>query len=259
MEEKKSDTTSDYIKGWSSDKEFWRSYAELMFNCGSWEDAYWDVKNLIALLGLKAGDKVLDSCCGVGRHSMELAKSNIDVTGVDLMELYIDAAKESAREMGLKANFQVADVREYRRENYYNYIVNLYTSYGYFETQKEEELYLENVYASLAPSGKFLIDTISKEALARDFIEDEWFEEEDKTICLSYKIIEDFSRLVNRWMIINKDGSRIDKKFSHKIYSGQELKSILMAAGFKNIKLYGGLDGSIYDHKVKRLVIVGEK
>ena len=248
-----------YQKGWASDKNFWYNYGELMFNCGSWEDAYWDVKNLIQLFNLKKGDRVLDSCCGVGRHSIELAKEGMSVTGVDITDIYIEAASQTAKEMNLLIDFKIADVRDYCKENAFDYILNLYTSYGYFETQQEEQRYLENVYQSLVVGGKFIIDTMSKEALARDFIEDEWFEEDSKTICLSYKIIDDFSRIVNRWMIIDEKGNRQDTTFSHKLYSGQELKNILLNVGFKNIKLYGALDGRLYDHNVKRLVIVGEK
>lgn len=248
-----------YQKDWFKDQQFWIDFGPLMFNSGSWEDGYFQVQNLIKLLNLKKETKILDSCCGVGRHAIELAQEGMDVVGVDLSRPYIEAAKESAREMDLPIRFEVADVREFVSPDTFDLVVNLYTSYGYFETDEDEKRYLSNIYQSLKGGGRLLIDTISKEALARDFIEDEWFEEEGNLVCLSYDIIEDFSRLVNRWMIISPDGTRKDRCFSHKIYSGMEIKSILMQAGFVNIQLFGDLEGAPYDRKVKRLVAVAQK
>lgn len=248
-----------YQKEWFKDEQFWVDFGPLMFNSGSWEDAYVQINQVVKLLQLEQGSKVLDSCCGVGRHSIELAQKGMEVTGVDLSPAYIEAAKESAATMDLAIDFQLADVREFISPNHFDAALNLYTSYGYFETQEDEELYLKNLFQSLKPGGQLLIDTISKEALARDFIEDEWFEEEGNLICLSYEIIEDFSRLVNRWMIIAPDGSRKDRRFLHKIYSGMEMKAILQKAGFVRIRLFGDLEGAPYDSHVKRLIAVAQK
>ena len=253
------DKDQKYKKGWFSDTQFWLDYGPLMFNSQSWEDGWFDIKNLIELLKLEPGIEIMDSCCGVGRHSIELSKAGMKVTGIDITAPYIEAAKETAEDMELDINFICDDIRNYKDNNKYDLAVNLYTSYGYFETESDEQLYLKNVYDSLKPGGKFLIDTISKEALARDFVEDEWFEEEGNTICLGFEIIEDFSRLVNRWMIISPEGKKTDYKFSHKIYSGYELKSILKKAGFVNVKVYGSMKGEAYNHKVKRLIAIGEK
>lgn len=252
------DNNEKYRKGWFSDTEFWVNYGPLMFNEQSWEDAWFDIQSLIKLLDLKPGSRVMDSCCGVGRHSLELAKAGMKVTGVDITQPYIDAASETAAEMELDIRFECADVREFIEEKSFDLAVNLYTSYGYFESDEDESKYLQNVLDSLKPGGRFLIDTMSKEALARDFVEDEWFEEDGELICLGFEVIEDFTRLVNRWMIISDEG-RKDYKFSHKIYSAAEIKAILTEAGFVNVKVYGSMKGDPYDHKVKRLIAVGEK
>lgn len=248
-----------YQKGWATDTQFWVDYGPLMFNAQSWDDAYFEIQKLVKLLNVESGARVLDSCCGVGRHSIELAEAGMDVTGVDITAPYIEAAKESCESMELEIRFECADVREFVEENQYDYAFNLYTSYGYFEVEEDEDRYLKNILDSLKPGGCFLIDTISKEALARDFVEDEWFEEEGNVICLGFEVIDDFERLVNRWMIIDADGNKKDYKFSHKIYSANEIKRILMKAGFCNVRVYGSLDGDEYDHKVKRLIAVGEK
>lgn len=254
-----SDNKKPYQKGWFADTDFWVNYGPLMFNPQSWEDAWFDIKNLIKLTHLKSGMNVMDSCCGVGRHSIELAKSGMKVTGIDITAPYIEAATETAGDMELDIDFVCDDVRKYVKKDHFDLAVNLYTSYGYFESQSDEEKYLQNIFDSLKSGGRFLIDTISKEALARDFVEDEWFEEEGNLICLGFEIIEEFSRLVNRWMIVSPDGTRQDYKFSHKIYSAVEIRLILSAAGFIDIEVFGSMEGDVYDHKVKRLIVSAKR
>lgn len=248
-----------YKKNWYKDQWFWNNYAELMFASQNWENSYFEVKKIVKLLNIKKGSYVLDSCCGPGRSSVEFARAGMKVYGVDLNPQYLDAAKQTAIDFELDMDFELKDVLEFSKENTFDLAVNLYTSFGYFEDDKDDLVYLKNLHKSLKPGGKLLIDTIGKELLMKDFKEDEWFEEDGKIICLEYEVIDDFRRLVNRWIIIDEEGKKIDYKFSHRIFSAYEVKELLTQAGFAKVDVYGNLDGDKYDHKASRQIIVGEK
>ncbi|MBN2650999.1 MAG: class I SAM-dependent methyltransferase [Spirochaetales bacterium] len=248
-----------YTENWYKDEYFWNNYAQLMFAGQSWENAYFEIDKIIKLLDIPEGATILDSCCGPGRHTIELARKGMNVVGVDLNKQYIEAAKQTTEDLELKAEFVHNDVLKFKRENYFDLAVNLFTSFGYFEDEKEDLIYLKQLYKSLKPGGSLLIDTIGKELLMKDFKEDEWFEEDGKVICLEYEIADDFRRLINRWMIIDEKGHKLDYKFSHRLFSSFEIKTLLAEAGFDQIKVYGNLDGDKYDNNASRLIAVAKK
>ncbi|MCY3779984.1 MAG: methyltransferase domain-containing protein, partial [Chloroflexi bacterium] len=61
--------------------------------------------------GLIDSDNVLDLCCGIGADSLAFAAAGSDVLGLDIDPVRIAIARHNAAAMGLKATFQVADVR----------------------------------------------------------------------------------------------------------------------------------------------------
>jgi len=243
---------------WYEDEKFWASYAPLMFNSERWAMAEEEAAKASKLLSVKKGASLLDTCCGVGRHDIHFAQQGLKVTGVDRTEVYLDAAKESAAAEGLEVEFILDDMRRFSRQNAFNSAVNMFTSFGYFCSEQEEMLFLKNVFISLKDGGTFLIDVIGKEILARDFTDTECFEQDDIIIYQEFEIIEDWTRLQNRWLLI-KDGERVDYTFSHAVYSARELKNMFKETGFNDISVYGSFDGTPYDEKAKRLIIVGTK
>ena len=73
-----------------------------------------------------------------------------------------------------------------------------------------------------------------------------------------HEITDDWTRVRNEWLFI-KDDRVCTYTFSLRIYSGQELKALLNAAGFQRITLYGALDGRPYDDNAERLVALAVK
>src|ERR1700730_14457775 len=71
-----------------------------------------DVDAVIAGASLSPGDRVLDLCCGQGRHSLELARRGFrSVTGIDLSHYLIDLARQRAQAAGAEVNFLEGDAR----------------------------------------------------------------------------------------------------------------------------------------------------
>ncbi len=243
---------------WHNDDHFWESYGPLLFNEKRWALAEEETQALIRLLSLTPGMAVLDSCCGVGRHSVELAKHGLAVTGIDITASFLEAARETASAEGLNAEFLRSDIREFRRPLSFDAIINMFTSFGYFEDETDDAKVLKNIFESLKPGGKILIQLLGKEVLARDFKEDEWFEENGVLVLTEYAVLEDWEKLQNRWIVI-ENGKKTDYTFSHRIYSARDMKLLLRFSGFENIRIYGNLEGAPYDHRAEQLVCVAEK
>jgi SAM-dependent methyltransferase len=245
-------------KPWHDDDELWETVEPLLFHTEQMERAPEEVDRIISLLELEPPLKILDLACGVGRHSIEFAKRGYDVVGVDRTEIYLDRAKEIATSEGVNVEFVKDDMREFVRENEFDLAVNLWTSFSYFEDLEEDRKVLENVYKSLNDRGKFVIQMMGKEVLARIFQKRSWREVEGVLLLEEREVRKDWSWMYNRLIII-KDGVRKDLEFSHRLYSAVELKTMMSEVGFSKINVYGDFMGSDYDQNAGRMVMVSIK
>ena len=243
---------------WYEQDAFWETVAPVLFVERRWSDAPLEVEQVVSLLGIEPGAHVLDLCCGVGRHSLELARRGFQVTGVDRTQLYLDRASRQAEAEGLEIEFVQRDMRAFCRPDAFDAVVNLFTSFGYFEDPEDDRRVAMNVNRSLKSGGVFLIDLMGKEVLARIFSERDWYEEDGVLILQERKITKNWSWMENRWIIF-VDNNRAELKLSHRVYSAVEMISLLTGCGFTHADAYGDFDGRAYDHLARRLVIVTRK
>lgn len=116
------------------------------------------ILNVHKLLQLKSGARVLDLACGKGRHSKALSVQGYNVTGVDLSENSIAEAKKMESE---NLSFMVHDMRRPVAVNYFDAVLNLFTSFGYFVSQRDNVRTINAVASALKPNGIFLIDFLN--------------------------------------------------------------------------------------------------
>jgi len=247
---------------WHEDDALWEALEPILFDEARWKSAPAEVDGALARLGLSPPAAVLDLCCGVGRHSLELARRGFVVTGVDRTEAYLTAAREQAAAEGLSVEFVRGDMRDFVRPNAFDAAVNLFTSFGYFATEEENARALRNVCASLRPGGGFVLDVIGKEELVRNFLPMSWHHTPDGTLLLEeHTVIDDWTRIANRWILIPADAAQPRRTFSftHFVYGASDLRALLLDAGFANVAFFGGLEGVPYDDRARRLVAVARK
>jgi len=113
---------------------------------------------LLTRIHLSKPSRVLDLACGKGRHSIHLNQRGYDVTGVDLSEENINFCKQFEKE-GL--HFYRHDMRHLLRTNYFDAVFNLFTSFGYFEREHENELVIQATAKNLQTGGYFIIDYLN--------------------------------------------------------------------------------------------------
>ena len=164
---------------WYNQDKFWKLFKPFMFNKERQSSAKDEIHNIIKLLKINKGDKILDLCCGIGRHSLELSCHGFDVIGVDRTSNFIKNAIQKAKHKDLNVEFIVRDMREYCVTNSFNIVINMFGSFGYFDNPSDDLKVVKNMHASLRSGGKFLIETMGKEILAKEFKEKNWFEEGD--------------------------------------------------------------------------------
>jgi SAM-dependent methyltransferase len=243
---------------WYEDEDFWREMYNSMFPAEKFSVAEEQVSQIISLTAFEGGP-ILDLCCGPGRHAIYFARRGYRVTGVDGTKFLLDRAKERAAEYGQQIEWIKQDMREFARPNAFGLVVNLWTSFGYFEEDADDLKVLSNIFDSLQPGGVLVMDLFGKEIIARGLSLTTSTEHQDGSLLIERrKICDGWKRVANEWILI-KEGHARSFHFEHTIYSGRELSDRLVSAGFADIKLFGNFAGRPYDAEANRLVIKATK
>ncbi|HEX3213864.1 MAG TPA: class I SAM-dependent methyltransferase, partial [Actinomycetota bacterium] len=114
-----------------------------------------EVNGVVGQLGLAPGARLLDLCCGPGRHAVPLAQLGYRVTGLDLSRPLL--ARAAAAAAGQRVGLVAADMRRLPfADGSFDAVLNLFNAFGYLEDEAQDELVLAEVARVLAPGGRFL-------------------------------------------------------------------------------------------------------
>lgn len=239
---------------WHEDDAFWTTAIGWMLRERT-ASAPEEVANLVSLVRTHLPASVLDLGCGIGRHAIELARRGFEVTGVDRTRDFLAEARRSASSQALDVEFVEADMRRFRRPDTFDLVVNLLTSFGYFEDPADDARVVRNVHESLREGGAAVFDMMGKEVLASIFEPREWRERDGDLWLYERRVTNAWSWLENRWVLI-RDGHREEFALGHRLYAATEFTDLLESCGFTETKVYGDLEGEAYDHEASRMVVV---
>ncbi len=239
---------------WFNDEQFWSDVAPVLFTAQRMNDSATEVAQIVELLNLSTGAQVLDLGCGIGRHSREFTRRGMRVCAVDRTEFYLKQGREAAARESLDTEWVRADMREFVRPDAFDAAVNLLSSFGYFDDPSDDLRVVRNLYSSLKPGGRLVMDMMGKEVLARIFRRYDWHEEADGTILLEERTVQGaWESLDIRWIVI-RGGERREHRFRLRLFSAVELRELLRCAGFQSIEVFGSLSRSPYDQDAERMV-----
>lgn len=213
-------------------------------------------------LRLRPGMRLLDICCGVGRHSLPLAKEGLDVTGLDVSPVYLTEARRRAKKARLSVRLVRGDMRLANFEAEFDAAMNLWTSFGYFATAAEDLAALRAARAALKPGGLFLLETINGGRISRvlrlqeqlGLDRERWTEMPDGTLVLEDPALVDAGRAVRtRWIFI-KGPSRRELVTRIRLYTAKSLSALALRAGFSVVRVTGEMSYAPYREASSRRV-----
>ena len=211
---------------------------------------------IVRALALEPGECLLDVGCGTGRIAIPLARRGLRVTGVDTSRHALEAARA---EGGGELELVRLDMRELHWDGEFDAAINVFTAFGYFATQAEDELVAAAIARALRPGGRLLIDVANPTAFLRTFAEQAWRELPDGRALLEERRYDVRSgRHAARWIFIRPDGSRRELATDIRTYTAPELSALLERAGLSVTAAYGGWDGSDLGLDSRRLILVAE-
>lgn len=218
-----------------------------------------EVRGASRLLGLRGPAEILDLGCGAGRHALGLAALGHRVTGLDFSEGLVAAAASAARAAGVDARFVRGDMRRLGFSGRFDAVINLFTSFGYFDTAAEDASVLRGVRRALKPGGTFLIDVLNKAWFMRHFTPTFWQKTPEGEVLKAFNRLsfnDKTSRLSNRRTVHLKDGTQRDTFLRFKVYDLEDMRGLLAAAGLKTRRAWGGFDGRAYGKDTFRLIVL---
>ena len=243
---------------WFESEDFWRDFYPFMFSAERFAAAREEVNRVVALTQCSGGS-VLDLCCGPGRHSVEFAQRGFQVTGVDRSPFLLERARELATQSGASIEWVEEDMRNFVRPAAFDLACSLFTSFGYFKDEQDDLRVLGNLHHSLKDNGVLVIEVLGKERLARVWQNTLCTELVDGSLVFQRpQVRDDWTRIRSEWTLV-KDGRSRSFIFEHTIYSGRELKDRLLHTGFKQVQLFGDMQGLPYDLDATRLIAVARK
>jgi SAM-dependent methyltransferase len=212
-------------------------------------------------LGLAKGDEVLDLCCGQGRHSVELARRGYRVTGLDLSAEYLRLTEAAAAKAGTQVETVEADMRAIPFESRFDALINMYSSFGYLETEDEDAKVLAAIERCLKPGGRALLDLLNREWVVHNNGPTDWHNGPDGTLYLEQRVLDlAASRNHVTFTSVAADGTRRDLGGHHiRLYTLREMIGALATAGLQYEAVLGGYEGEAYSPDTRRMIVVARK
>ena len=214
---------------------------------------------LVATLQLSPGDRVFDQCCGIGSLAVPLASRGYDVVGCDLVEGYVARGREDAKRAGVDVELHPADAFEFVPSAPCVGAFNWWTGFGYARDDTQNLRMLARAFESLLPRGRFVLDTMNVPGVIRGFQPEVILERRGIRLVRRSVLDVDAGLLHKRWSYELPDGRTVERESTVRLHTPWELRAMLRAAGFADVDLLGGIDGSSLSVESPRCIAVATK
>jgi SAM-dependent methyltransferase len=229
-------------------------YYHILYKNRNYKEAEKFINNLVQNLKIKENSNVIDIACGSGRHAIHLNKLGLNVIGVDISKNSIANAKKYENN---KLKFYIHDIRKVFLPKSFDLAVNLFTSFGYFNTEEEDQIAINSISRNLKERGTLVIDFMNVKKVIPNLVLSEERTIEGIKFSLRRKFKNNF---------ITKD---IKFKHLEKEYSFQEkvkaidlnkFSELINKSGLKIINIFGDYSlGCFNEEQSDRLILICKK
>ena len=201
---------------------------------------------------------ILDLGCGRGRHSRILASMGYDVTGIDVAPENISYARKQETDL---LRFQVHDMRKLLCVRCFDFVFNFFTSFGFFNTEREHLNALHTMATALKTKGVLVMDYINSTVAEKNLVP-----HEEKLVRGSRYTIERWqseTHFYKKITITDESGNDNEPvSFTEQVakFSLEKLSSMIEKQGLKVEEVFGDYLLNAYDpEKSPRLILVARR
>ena len=239
----------DWFINWFNSK-----YYHILYKSRNKNEASNFIQTIISTLSLKSNNSVLDLGCGNGRHSISLSNHFKLVHGIDISSENISLASENKKE---NLKFFISDMRNFDTNTKYDYIFNLFTSFGYFKKNEDNIKVLKSCHYHLNKNGLLFIDFLNSEQIKKNI---DGLKESKDIGGIRFKI---HKKIIDNYIVKNigiKDGEA-NYNFQEKVqlFKIEDFKKMFEISGFEIISSYGDYQMNPYYPNSNRLILCAKK
>lgn len=209
------------------------------------DNTQFEIDRIIAAAGLEHNDRILDLCCGQGRHALELARRGFRfVTGVDRSRYLIRLARKRATSENLQVAFHEGDARKFRsRRESFHCVSLLGNSFGYFEREEDDAAVVEAIKRVIVSRGVLVMDIVNGDWMRENFQPRTWeWIDQNHLVCRERALANDGRRLISREVVVHSErGVIVDQFYAERLYSREQIFTLLEETGFDAIRDHGTL------------------
>lgn len=204
---------------------------------------------LDSTLNLTPKAKILDAPCGLGRHSVLFAQKGYQVTGIDISKDCIKVANKDFKHRNVTYRLgNMADLGKYKGQ--YDAALNLFTSFGYFHSDKENEYVLRGMYYAIKPGGKVVLNLIDRDWILKIYQPARWTEEKS-ILTLEASRYDKITKYNESQMMMIDQRKKPHQLLHHhyhrvRLYSKPEIVKLFKKTGFSKVQVFGDFDGNRY-------------
>lgn len=201
--------------------------------------------------------RVMDIACGAGRHALEFARLGFTTTANDLSPFLLACTRSQAARENISIECTRQDMRHISVENTYDLVVQLFSSFGYFKTKKEDLQVLRNVHRALKKDGRYILDLINPVYLKKNLDPSSSRTIDDLIVSEQRRIEAD--RVIKQITIRSPDDS-VTFEESVRLYRIEIIGDMLASARFEIKEIFGDYEGSAFDEQTSpRLLLFARK
>lgn len=201
------------------------------------------------------GSSVLDIGCGRGRHSVDFASRGYQVTGLDLSKRSLEAARARAAHAGVDVRFVHGDMRDPIPQAF-DRVVNLFTAFGYFESEAEHQRALDAMAGSVDRGGWFVQDFLNADYVVSNLVAADVRTVGEWEIRQSRRVKE--GRIRKRIEFRQGETSHSFEE-SVALLDRDEMEGLHRAAGLEVVKVLGDYDGGPAGPNAPRLILFSRR
>ena len=204
-----------------------------------------EIDTVIRVAGLTPNDRILDLCCGQGRHCLELGRRGFtNVTGLDRSRYLIRLARQRAKKLNVAVEFREGDARKFQAPHHpFHAVLILGNSFGYFEREEDDVAVLESCRRVLASGGTIVLDLTDGDWMRAHFEARSWeWIDKDHFVCRERTLSKDGERLISREVVTHAErGVIIDQFYAERLYNEAAITGLLQRTGFAGVRVHGSM------------------
>lgn len=195
---------------------------------------------------------VLDLACGAGRHTQALRSRGIRALGVDLSLVLLT---EPPRLPSVAADMCCLPFAD----GAFDWVLNFFTSFGYFESEAENQQVLHEIHRVLTPDGRFLVDLFNRDQVVANLVPNEHRQLTGYDVDIERWFDERTGRVNKRIRVHAPDRKVQTFVESVRAYTREEVEEALRSAALEVDGLYGNFAGDEFRSDSERLILIGHR